>query len=64
MPAVRAPQLVVVLAPWLHAMVVVSNRPGASGLPGVRGLLNAASDGHTLVYFGSPQLALLVALKA
>lgn len=55
-PDVLARQMALAMGPLLNARLVVSNRPGASGMLGVRELLNAPPDGHALVYFGSPHL--------
>ncbi len=55
-PDVLARLLAAALGPLINGTVVVVNRPGASGMLGVRELINAPSDGHALVYFGSPHL--------
>jgi tripartite-type tricarboxylate transporter receptor subunit TctC len=66
-PAGTAPDLVARLvgerlgATW-HAQVVVENRPGAGGIPGVRALVQSPADGYTLGLAPATTLTLAPAL--
>lgn len=56
-PDLIARQLSLVLAPLLKTSILVTNKPGASGMLGLNEVALSAPNGYTATYFTSAQLA-------